>query len=84
MSYDIDACMKLIIAMAVAWTAEYRDAYRKYLGNPSPANKARVKYWEYRLKDPFINLTDADLRTIQRQVEAGKNKNFRYRPDDFV
>lgn len=83
MSYDIDACQRLIIAMGTAWSAEYRDAYRKYLGNPTTANEARVRYWEYRLKDPFINLTDADLRTIQRQVEAGKNKNFRYRPDEI-
>ena len=84
MSYDIDGCKRLLIALGVARSAEYRVAYRRYLGNPTEANKALVKYWGDMLKDPFTNCTDSDLKTIQNQVEAGKYKDFKYRPDDFL
>ena len=84
MSYDIDACKRLLIALGMVRSLEYRVAYRRYLGSPTKANKAQVKYWGDMLKDPFTNCTDADLRTIQRQVEAGRNKDFKYRPEDIL
>ncbi len=83
MSYDIDACKNLIVALGAVRSEEYRKAYRRYLVNKTKANEATLKYWADMLKDPFTNCTDADLRTIQRQVEAGINKNFRYNPNEI-
>lgn len=74
-----DGWIRLICAIGVVRSKEYRNAYRRHLMHPKDeAILALMKKWEKKLRNPPTNLDDEDLEKIRKQVREHRRFNCEY------